>query len=1473
MLYRNRCGKINVKLLVILILVTTALGVSLVAARQIRRSILSKMCLTAGQAAFEKGDWRAASKNLQEYLGRNPNDIEVLKKYAKARLLMRPLDAPNIMGAISAYRRVLQLAPLDDVAYDQLAKLYPGVGNFEDLAYIARMRLEHDPNDRKASLWLADALLRLNKAEEARLMLEKLIGELEPLPDKHVEYVQACIRMSTMVVANNPTDARTKALEWLNKAVGYTPESVEALASRARFYREAFNLPDANEANRRALARKDLEAADKVGTDNPLIRCFLGAEWMACKELDRAAAELKAADALPPETLEQHFFDITDWNVTRFLFASQLAMQRGATAEGASLADEALITLKERRHRVRVLPTVIPLYLAAGKVSEARQCLDEYLEARYTEKETTESREGLAYLQALVARAENNWYTVIDTLQPVVVSDASRPELWRLLAEAFSMTDQGRRAISALTSYLRDRPGDPEMTLQLAKEYLRLRDWNRALETARLAEPLNPTDYMVRLLRIEAGVYTTAQQQQKPTAATFGKLSKELAQLRADHPDQVDIRILQALIADYLEQPDKAEAELKLAIEQCKEPLKAEMQLVRHYYRAKRAEEASRVCQNACDRHPAVAEPWLSLSDLYVAKEQYDAARACLKKGLSAATNKWEKRSLSIQLALVELTHGDRAAGIKILSDLAGQDPQEIRARSLLLSIREVQADPARAQQLIDTLKTAEGQNGLWWRMHQAALWLSSPDWRSKQQDTTDHLRTCMNLDPEWSAPPLLLADMYEKLNDSQHVEDTCKQALLRNPSATDIADRLVTLFERQKRFSDAEQILRQTEANPAWRSGRQALNALRAGDFDRAIKELELRASSDDRDANSRILLARLFYWQVGDTTQALKYIKEAETITPDSLTLIGVKAAIQRAEGQTAEAEKTLDNYTNSHKDFAAYYMRASYLAGQGQLERAEEDYQKLITFPESAVTGYQLLSNFYFNTKRLDQAVATLEEGLKTDANDLRLQRGLMRLLLLRAQGTDRARALGILGSLEKQLPEDPELMKLRAMLLLENPTPESLETAKGTLENVVKLEPTAVDAHLALIGLAMQAGEYQVARDNAIRALGANVNNRALLSARARAELALKNTPMAVELARLVLQGDPNNVEAVSVLADAGERGKASDKKNLSLLNEARTRVESALRHVPSNEPLLLSRARILIALELPKAGIPELEAYCQTKEGSSSVAALVTLADLYRQAGDADRSKQWIDQAERLDPGSQVVTHARVLWLVSQGRFDELKGISSTYLSAKVQDPTILLRAASVLAASDLKQERLKLLERAATLSPASVAIRLGLASTLYQTGDADRARNVYQEVLAQHPDNLEALNNLAWILQEHYQRSEEALKLADKGLRLSIDDTYLLDTRGTILSHMPDRLADARKDFDRLQQKFEELSLADSPQRAKALLQLGRVCAILKDFGQAKQHLQKAQEIDRKMTVFTADERSEIAKIIAQAGT
>lgn len=1484
MSYRNRDGKINVKLLIILILVTTALGVSLVAARQIRRSILSKVSLTEGEAAFEKGNWPAASQNLKEYLARNPDNVEILKKYAKACLSIRPLEPANVAGAISAYRRVLRLAPLDSVACEKLAILYTGTRNWEELAYIARMRLSSDSNDLPAHRWLADALVRLNKASEAQQDLEQFIQRLK---SKHVERAKACTALSQVILARETAEAKAEALRQLDQAVASDANSAEALASRAQLYRQTSNLPDVNGVRRVDLARRDLERADKLGTDDPRLRYSLGMEWMAHSDLDRAARrdpnqaaaryldraddELQAIEAIgkrAPEVLEESFFDMDGWKVQQFLFAAELALRRKATAEGATLADEALKTLKESRHRIQVLPTAIKLYVAAGEAAKARDCLDEHLKARHTQEEAPRSREDLAFLQALVAGVESNWYSVVDILQPVVVGGTSRPESRRLLAEAFIRTRQDRHAVSTLISYLQDRPKDQEMTRQLANEYMRLRDWNRALESARGAESLAPADYQVRLFRIRAGIYAAAAQQQKLTPALFSKAGEELTQLRAEHPQDVDIRILQALIADSLEQPSQGEAELKLAVEQCQEPLRAEMELAQHYLRLKPADvnEAVRVCRDACARHPQVAEPWLTLANLHTARKDSSAARDCLQKGLDAVTDKQERQSLSIQLAVLEYAAGDRGAGIKRLSDLAAQDPQEIQARSLLLTAPEIlqnAADPnrVRARVLIDELKKAEGENGIRWRLHQASLYLSAEDWRSKQRDITELLQTCIRLDPESSAPSLLLAQMYEKLNDLPHAEDTYRQALIQNPAAMGIADRLVMLLEQQKRNAEAAQVLQQVGADPRVANAWRIRTALREENFSQAVEELKLRLSVDPRDVSALILLARSIYWETKDAAQALEYVQKAEVLAPGSLAVTDVKASILREDRRTTEARKILDDNVAKRLDFNAYQMRAVYLAREGQWEQAEQDFRKLTTFPENSVLGFQLLSDFYASREDLDKAVAALKEGLKAHPQDLSLERSLMQLLLPRAPGQGREMGVEILAALEKRLPQDPELMWWRARLLLERPTPDSLGQARALLENVVKLKPTAVKAHLVLIRLAMEASEYRAALDYANRALGSNLNNGDLQLARARAEFALENYATAGDLAHLVLQEDPNSAAAIEVLLEIGQKS-----KNRDLVNEARTRIDAAVRRVPANEGLLLTRAWILTNLQEPKAAIPELETYCQTASGSRSIAALVRLADLYRLTGDAERSKQRIEQAQQLDPNDQMVIHARLLWLVSQKRFDELKGISTAYLSAPTSNATMLVPAAAALIsleAKELKQEGLRLLERAAALSPTSIPVQLGLASTLYQTGDATRAKELCETLRKQHPDDIRVLNNLAWILQDHDQKYDEALALADRGLKRDPNDLNLLDTRGTILAKLPERLADARSDFTRL----VELSPADSPRKAKALLQLGRVCATLRNLPQAKQHLEEALEIDKKLSVFTPAERVEIAEI------
>jgi len=865
----------------------------------------------------------------------------------------------------------------------------------------------------------------------------------------------------------------------------------------------------------------------------------------------------------------------------------------------------------------------------------------------------------------------------------------------------------------------------------------------------------------------------------------------------------------------------------------------------------------------------------MALSGIYVARRQHAEAVTSLQDGLKSTVGRWEKRAVSIRLAVLELVEGDRTKGINLLRELAEKDKHEIRARSLLFTTREVREDQARAEKLVREIHETEGESGLLWRLYQAALWLSDDNWRAKQMDITETLQRCIASDPDWSAPVLLLVEMHQRMNNLGLVEQICRQALSRNPSAVDVAGRLVNLLEEQRRFVDAQQVLSEVEANPQVASAWDVRLALRSGNFDRAVDELKLRAANNDQDANSRVLLARLVYWQTRNTEQALKYLQEAEAITSGSMAITSARVMILRAENRGAEGLTILDGQIKQAEEdtdisderakqariFGAYAMRAAYLASIGRTETAEKEYLKLTTISGREARGYEELGKFYMRADRTDDAINVLDKGFRV-YRDAELHRKLMTALFSRNAPGDQKRAGDILSELRNKRPGDPDLMRLRAVELLRKATPKSRQEARKLLERVVYLEPTSIFAQLELIRIALEDGRYEAARDLAIRAIGANPENASLILARASAERALENTQMAAKLARMALRLEPDSIGARDMFAEIALMAKGRE-----LLAEARDIMAKAIEDKPTDAQLQLAQTRILAAMGMTDIATAKLEAYCETKEGKRSVVALIALAEFYRFQGKMTESKQKIDQAAKLQPKDLGVIRARLTGLATAGEFGEITKLMAAYLAGDKPDRDVILAAAGMLLSSEStgdKKEALKLYKHVLAAAPKMMAAHLGLASAAYQTGDVERARKVLRGVLEEDPNNVRAMNDLAWILAEKFLRYKEALKHADRGLSLDPDNLSLLDTRGTILSNLPGRLTDAKTDFEALVKSVA----AGSRRQAKALLQLGRVCVKLKNLAEAKQHFTKAVEIDRKHNVFSAEERSEIKKTI-----
>ena len=90
------------------------------------------------------------------------------------------------------------------------------------------------------------------------------------------------------------------------------------------------------------------------------------------------------------------------------------------------------------------------------------------------------------------------------------------------------------------------------------------------------------------------------------------------------------------------------------------------------------------------------------------------------------------------------------------------------------------------------------------------------------------------------------------------------------------------------------------------------------------------------------------------------------------------------------------------------------------------------------------------------------------------------------------------------------------------------------------------------------------------------------------------------------------------------------------------------------------------------------------------------------------------------------------------------------------------------------------------LEDALKRRPGSTQLRLNLATLRNMQQRYDQSESLYRDVLRASPNNIEALNNLAWLLAFQSGKEPEALELIDRAIEIVGSDPTLLDTRAVV---------------------------------------------------------------------------------------
>ncbi len=1457
-----RAARIRIRAASLLALAIVAGCGLLFALKRVRDRQIAVSALAAAREAAGQRDWERAVFEYRRSLDKDIQNTEALREFSRAVLQLRPLERAALGGAHDALVRVFDAGGASDADLEQIRELRLALKLNDDIVAQCRRAIAQNADDIDAIVWLARAQAAAGYQPRARETLGPLLDRFEEQRDLAAKNRKAFARafelIAQLLVTASTQDSAQAAIRQLDRGSEILPNCGEIALARAKLRRARAGTFGNAAATDLELAKLDLTQAESGTFTDPLALLDLAAEWIESSEPVRAEAALRRADEVPAEQIALRGFDADDWRVGRYLCEAELALRRGAAERARDATDEIVATIKTKRQRLRILPTAARVYLALSLVDALRPVVADFSSVQAALHAGREDQ--AAFLEAQLAQLEDRPESVVRLLEPVVARDADLMDAWRLLATAYDKLDNPAAAARALSRILAEDPHDLEAGARLVRAHMRRGDWQSAVDAAHVLESLRPSEDHLRALRMSAELANAVDRGEAIDRNWIESQRRELARLRDKAPRKTELIVLSARLAAAAGEVDAADrlfAEAETAGDEAVEARLARTFFLIDNRRFSQAVEIARANTTAAPRNIAT---WQALGDACLASGDLDGAIRSLDDGSERAVSPRARALLISRAAQLELSANRRGQALARLTAQSARDASDARCRSLLLAMPEFQQQEAIARRTLDELCGLSGADAPLCKLHRAALLLNKDTWRQQRAEIERLLRESIAGNPDWTAPVLLMGQMQEQLNLIPAAEETYRAALGRNPGGADVADRLLRLLDATGRLSEAPAILNRLTLRPRVANAFRLAAAFAEGAFDQAIAEAEARVASDPGDAQARVLLARLLYMARRDAAAALAQLDAAQRLLPEGLAARFLRVSILRGEKRESDALDFLNAEVGKNNSVEALLLRAQFLAFIGDRAAAERDYRKLTEVLPGG-SGFELLGAFLLEGERRGEALAAWTEGLTRFADRRELKRRLMKALLL---GDENEQKLGLrcLGELESSTPRDPELMRVRAFALRSQGGAEAMRKAAELLEQAIAMEPGAVDAHRALISLAFERGDFAAARVLSLRAIGSAPNDPSIAAYRAMAELALGNAGLGRALSIGILLRDARHVDAAIVLLQSSLA--LGDPDGLS---EAERVTQTARVENPWNEALNLTTARVFRVLGKQREAADLLTDLLAARPDAKGARSELMQA-LMGEERLVEAACVWAEGIER-DPENNRLASVRAMLDARQGRLDAAFSRLARHASDSPEYRSLRLTTAALLCnSSDAAESELGIsLLLDATRWDDAIDALTGLADGLVRSGRMELAAGAYREILANEPRNSRALNDLAWL---HARQADypAALDYADRGLRVDPSDDTLLDTRGTILAAMPQRLRDARADFERagVLRRFRPQALAGT------LMRLGEVCLRMEDAACARRALDEIRRLQENHHVLNAEQLREFEALGARVG-
>jgi tetratricopeptide (TPR) repeat protein len=583
-----------------------------------------------------------------------------------------------------------------------------------------------------------------------------------------------------------------------------------------------------------------------------------------------------------------------------------------------------------------------------------------------------------------------------------------------------------------------------------------------------------------------------------------------------------------------------------------------------------------------------------------------------------------------------------------------------------------------------------------------------------------------------------IIADNVSNTKDPQQLqaaETQVRSVLARVPDSSKALSALglteYSMGKSEQAAKDLETALEKAPQNLTAASGLALIN-MKNKNFHNAEEILKKAAADSPQSADAQLALGR-FYVSMRRNSDAETAFRKALTIDPKFGPALLALASIQFVSDRKKEAETTLAALS-ALPDKQYRLFHADYLFQQGNVDEAIKELEQQAAADPKDRDVFTRLTSAYFAAKKFPEAERAIKAALKRN-------------------------------------PKDVNALLDRSKLYLATAKTSEAET---DLNQVLQFDPNSAIAHYLLSKVFATRGQQLAARQQLSKALDYNPT---LLDARLELAQSLTAEGGAKSALELLDQTpeDQKNLLPVIVARNWAFFG-AKDPVELRKSLDNGLKLYTQAPDLVYQDGLLKFQAKDITgarrAFEQVLSARPE------------DAVALDSLAKTYAFEKRSDLAQRTVVQYAVQRPNSAPLQNLLGDWLTTNKRPDEAR---RAYMAAVASDPSLVTARMSI-ASLDIAEGKFDSARQALTTLASTPAIQAQVEVMLgmleEKSGNAAAGIPHYRRALEADPNNVGALNNLAYLLANSTDQLDEALKYAQQAKELDPTSAVVEDTLG-----------------------------------------------------------------------------------------